>query len=99
VDIDKNIEKVEAVDPAAYGGSRYRLSYDKYQGAVEKARSKRTEIVAVLVVAVVFFVLGFLIYRYFDRSVRHFFNDNSYSTNTASANFQSYHGVETDMDS
>lgn len=96
MDFEKNTEEREAVDHAAYGGSRYRLSYDKYQGAVEKIRSNRTSIAAVCVVTVVLLFLGFLIYRYFDGSFRRYFSGNGDSMGTGTANFQSYHGAVTD---
>ena len=99
MDIEQNIEKQEIVDPVAYGGSRYRLSYDKYQGGTEKAKIRRARIVAVLLIASAFLVLGLLIFRYYENSIRRLFSDNTRSANTASANFQSYHSVETDFDS
>ena len=87
------------VDPVSYGGSRYRLSYDKYQGASEKTKIRRTRIVTIFLVIVAFLVLGAMIYRYYENSVRRFFSENTGAANTASANFQSYHTIETDLDS
>jgi hypothetical protein len=98
VDIEQNIEQQEIVDPVAYGGSRYRLSYDKYQGSIEKAKIRRVRIVAVLLITVAFLLFGFMIYRYYENSIRRFFSDNSRSAGAATANFQSYHSVETDLD-
>ncbi len=98
MDIEQNIDQQEIVDPVAYGGSRYRLSYDKYQGSIEKVKIRRARIVAALLIIVAFFVLGFMIYRYYENSIRRFFSGDSRSANAASANFQSYHSVETDLD-
>lgn len=99
MDTEKNMSETTTTDLAAYGGSRYRLSYDKYQGDSKKYTIKRTGVAAVLVIAVVFFLLGFIIYRYYDSSIRRFFSDPDDTSRITTTNFQSYFGADTNTDS
>ncbi len=91
MDTDNRTERNETVDSDAYGGSRYRLFYDRYQGIVtEKIRGKRSRIGLILIAIVVFVLLGLAISRYvsisFDRIVSH----REGESDDATVNFQSY---------
>lgn len=86
---------------SAYGGCRYRLTYDKYEGAASaKEPRKPRRPLSILIAVVVFFVFvasGFFIMRYYDTKVSRIISGSGASAKTV-VNFQSYSDTEANDD-
>ena len=93
---EKNTEHTEEIDSAAYGGSRYRLSYDKLQKKPSETVKKdyTTRIGIVLIVVSVFAAIGLLIVRYYGTSLSQIFSKGNPSD--TSSGFHSYESVSDD---
>ncbi len=90
---ENSIARTEQTD-ATYGGCHYRLSYDKYSGNLAKtAEEKRIRplTVAVCIVCFVgFFLLGYLISRYFSYNVNKVYGESARSNKLSVVGLNSY---------
>ena len=66
---------------ASYGGSKYRLSYDKYQNGKVKSKIKGRSLVAAILIIAVFAVVGYFIVKYYINSMEAY--DNSITDQTS----------------
>lgn len=75
----------------SYGGCRYRLSYDRYENPCRKKRTaiKPSSVLLTIGIVAVFVAVGFFILRYYNRSVKDFY-EKSPSDDVVAANFQSF---------
>lgn len=75
----------------SYGGCRYRLSYDNYENPCRKKKAaiKPSSVLLTIGIVAVFVAVGFFILRYYNRSVKDFY-EKSPSDDVVAANFQSF---------
>ncbi len=92
---DKNGREHSAVvmekTDSAYGGCRYRLSYDKYENTgIQKLKGKScrpSSVFAAVVIFAVFIALGFFILKYYNNTVSRIYSGAAGTSKTA-ASFQ-----------
>ncbi len=78
---------------SVYGGYRYRLSYDEYEGNFTRDKTRRsfklTSILIGIAVFLIFLAVGGFILEYYSKNVSRFLQDSDNSSKSV-ANFQSY---------
>mgnify|MGYP000308921522 CR=1 FL=1 len=92
---DKNGREQNAVvmerPDSAYGGCRYRLSYDKYENnGSQKIKGKSFKLSSLFIAVAVFAIfiaLGFFILKYYNNTVSRIYSGTSGASKTA-ASFQ-----------
>ncbi len=90
---NKNIDITASADPSVneYGGSQYRLSYNKYNGIPAKKadRINPVSVIVALVIFSLFIIAGFVIFRYYNDRVDQIHNSSDKMSKT-NITFQAY---------
>ncbi len=92
---NKNDDAIAAATDSAdsvYGGYHYRLTYDRYENSSIKNRKnqkiKLSSVITCIIISIVFFSLGLLIFKYYNYNVDKIYSDSEKSENLSSAEFQ-----------